>query len=433
MKKLMTATLSIFTAITLSSCGNNQGGSKEFAPSLDPETECSLSIVGDWDNFEALDPVVESFNEFYPNVQVKYKKIASSKNYDKTLATVLEGNEKPNIFFAHPKYIKNSSYSTISNHMENLSDSALGINFDCVRPGLISRDANNNILLAPIFSRPYGMLVNYDLFEKEGIAIPNTLSELYVACDAFISKGYKSPMMGYSKGVDWSSLMNTIAYPLFVVELSKHEGAIDLANSLDPRAGEYMRGALTTLTGLIDRGCIDINECKTLIEDNYKKMLLHFFKGNTPMLICNGDGVSGTRKRAGESPEYQENPFKYSFLPIPLTEEGGYFVDSPSKQFSVNRSCENLDMTNEFMKFIMSTEKLNAMANVKLLLSPAKGNPSPSDPLYSAFAKVPASRTFNPEGLGVNDDLSTQISNASYKVGKGELTIQEAIDNYGKF
>ena len=427
MKKLACALLTALVVSPLTACN---GDEEKFTPSLDKDKECALSIVGDWDNFEALDPVVEAFNEYYPNVTIKYKKIANSKNYDATLATVLEGNEKPNIFFSHPKYAKDSSFSVIANHMELLSDKALKINLDCLRPGLISRDTNNNVYAAPIFSRPYGMLVNYDLFEKEGIEVPTTLSELYTASEAFVNKGYVSPMKGYSKSVDWSSFMNTIAYPLFVVELSKHEGAIELANRLDPSAGEYMRGALTTLKDLIDRGCINVEECNTAIEDNYKKMLLHFFKGETPMLICNGDGVSGTRKRAAEAAKEGYAAFNYSFLPIPLTEQGGYFVDSPSKQFSVNKLCDNLDMTNEFMRFVFSKTQLNIMAGVKLLLSPAKGNPNAEDALYKAFEKVPQERTFNPEGLGVGDNLSTQISKASYKVATGE-SIDDVIASYG--
>ena len=40
--------------------------------------------------------------------------------------------------------------------------------------------------------------------------------------------------------------MNTIAYPLFVAELSKNPEALTLANNLDSRAGEYMRSALSS-------------------------------------------------------------------------------------------------------------------------------------------------------------------------------------------
>ena len=54
---------------------------------------------------------------------------------------------------------------------------------------------------------------------------------------------------------------------------------------------------------------------------------------------------------------------------------------------------------------------------------------------YPAFvaslAKIPASRTFSPEVLGIKDLLTVQIRNASFKVGKGSMTIEEAIVNYG--
>jgi multiple sugar transport system substrate-binding protein len=54
------------------------------------------------------------------------------------------------------------------------------------------------------------------------------------------------------------------------------------------------------------------------------------------------------------------------------------------------------------------------------------------DPVYAPFGKVAAERTFSPEVLGVKDALSTQIRNASFKVGKGQITIEEAIAKYGK-
>ena len=57
---------------------------------------------------------------------------------------------------------------------------------------------------------------------------------------------------------------------------------------------------------------------------------------------------------------------------------------------------------------------------------------------YPAFATAladnaesPVERTFSPEVLGVKDPMAQQIKNASYKVGKGELTIEDAIANYG--
>ena len=238
-------------------------------------------------------------------------------------------------------------------------------------------------------------------------------------------------MMGYTNGSKYvNEFTNVIAYPSFLATLSKNPEALALANSLDPSAGQYMRDALTAVKQVVDNKCIDFTESDK-IEDNYKKMLLRFFEGDVPMLLCNGDTVSGTVKREKESEAYQQSKFSYSFYPVPLTAQGGYFIDSPSVELSVNKDCENLDMTNEFMRFLITDQALKEMATNKRLTTPTKTISFNS--VYGPFAKIPADRTISPEALGVNDNLVKQIRVASYKVGKGELTIDEAIAQYGTF
>ena len=283
--------------------------------------------------------------------------------------------------------------------------------------------------MAPVFSRTYGMLVNNDLFEKEGLSIPTTWTQLAAVCEAFRSKGYASPMMGYSLKSS-GSFMYTVAYPLFAAALAENPEALALANELDPAAGEYMRPALEAVEQLIQNGCIDMNECDK-IEDNYTKVILRFFEGDVPMMICAGDTVSGTKKRESQSEAFASAPFDYAFAPIPLTDDGGYFIDSPSIQFSVNKNCENLDMTNEFMRFLITSEELNAMASVKRLVTPTKD--LSFDTVYAPFGQVPAERTIFPEVIGIKDPLTVQIRVAAFRVGKGEITIDEAVAMYGSF
>ena len=99
------------------------------------------------------------------------------------------------------------------------------------------------MLLVPVFSRTYGMLANNALFEKEGLSLPATWTELLAVCEAFRGKGCASPLMGYSLKSS-SCWMNTVAYPLFTAALAENPDALALANDLDPAAGEYMRPAM---------------------------------------------------------------------------------------------------------------------------------------------------------------------------------------------
>lgn len=423
MKKLKRLALALSMTAILSSCGQGGGSaSEEFKPSLDKNTKCTLKVVGDYSNFKALENEFDKFKDYYPNVTLTYTKIDA---YTDNIATVLDGDDAPNIFFTYASWMSgDAKYSSVISHMEDLSDSKLKINLDCIRPGLLNHASDNKVYMVPVFSRTFGALVNENLFKQENIAIPTKWSELLSACQTFKSKGIKSPMMGYSLK-DSNSLMYTLAYPSFVSSLAKNPEAIAKANNLDPAAGEYMRNGLTKIKQLVDDGAINLTECDA-IADNYNAVIQRFFVGDVPMMVCHGDTASGTKSR-----EPNPKPFDYSFVPIPLSEEGGYFIDSPSIQFSVNKTCQNLEMTNEFMSFLVRTSELNAMSVEKRLVTPAKQ--MNFDSIYAPFAKVSADKTFAPEALGVKDPISKQTRIAAFKVGKGELTVDQAVAQYGSF
>lgn len=428
MKKVICIILVICTAIVLTACGSKtqEETPAGFKPTLDTNTSCSITVVGSYDNFEALEAEFDRFNAYYPNVTFSYVKL---DDYNNTLLTALEGNNKPNIFFTTASMIGNANFDAVFAHAEDLSDPALALNLDCIRPGLINHDAEGRVLLIPVFSRSYGMLVNKGLFEKEGLSVPSTWTELMAVCEAFRGKGYASPMMGYSLKSS-SCFMYTVAYPMFAATLSENPETLALAAALDPAAGEYMRPALEAVEALVQNGCVDLDACDQ-IEDNYTQVILRFFEGDVPMMICAGDTVSGTRKRESQSEAFINAPFDYAFAPIPLTEEGGYFIDSPSVEFSVNKSCDDLEMTNEFMRFLISNSELNEMASMKRLITPTTD--LSFDSVYAPFGQVPADRTLSPEVLGITDALTTQIRIAAFQVGKGEITVDEAVTMYGSF
>ena len=427
MKKLLCAILVLCALASLAACGGKpqEEAAAGFKPALDTKTSCSITVVGSYDNFEALEAEFVRFNEIYPNVQLNYTKL---DDYNNILGTALESNEKPNIFFSFTWMIGNEQYKSVFDHMEDLSDAALGLDLNCIRPGLINHDAEGRVLLVPVFSRTYGMLVNNDLFAKEGLSIPTTWTEMLAVCEAFRSKGYASPMMGYSLKSSTSCFMNTVAYPLCMAELAKNPEALGPANELDPAGGEYMRPALEAVEKLIGSGYIDMEACDK-IEDNYTQVILRFFEGDVPMMICTADTVSGTKKRESQSEAFSGAPFNYTFCPIPMTDDGVYFIDSPSVQFSVNKNCDNLNMTNEFMRFLITTKELNEMASVKRLVSPC--TEQSMDSVYAPFSQVPSDHTISPEMLGILDPMTVQIRQAAFQVGKGEITVDEAVAMYG--
>ena len=114
-----------------------------------------------------------------------------------------------------------------------------------------------------------------------------------------------------------------------------------------------------------------------------------------------------------------------------MSDDGAVFLDMPNLQFSVNKDSSNLDMANEFMRFLISTSELNEMAQIKGLMSPTKD--LSFNTMYAACGEVPESRILSPEEIGITDDAVIQMRQAVYRVSTGEMTIDEAVKAYGTF
>ena len=433
MKKAVRIILSAMMILSLAGCGSEKKeattqavAEDAFRPALDTSASCNIRIAGGYDNFEALETEFDRFNKYYPNVKLVYTKV---DDYNNMIGTVLDGNDAPDIYVNYSWMYGRDQYKSSIDHAENLADPALSLDLGCIRNNILLKTEDGTLPMVPVFSNTYGMLVNKNLFEKEGLKVPTTYQELVDVCKAFRDKGYENPLMGFSQK-ETTSILTLTAYPYFCSTVAKDEEAVKKLNSLDASAGEYMRPTLEKISQFMKDGCVDLGACGK-IENNYEAVILRFFEGDVPMMTCSGDTVSGTKKRESRSEAFIANPFTYTFVPVPMADEGAVFLDMSNLQFSVNKKSTNLDMANEFMRFLVSSPELNEMAKNKGLMSPTKDLSFNS--MYAAFGEVPESRILSPEEIGLTDDAVIQLRQAVYNVGTGKMTIDEAVAAYGTF
>ena len=429
MKKAGILCLALLMLLSLTACGaeKQEVKTKEgFQPALDPSAECQINVAGGYSNFEALEVEFDRFNEYYPKVGLTFTKV---DDYNNMIGTVLNGNDAPDIYVSNSWMYGRDQYQSSIDHAENLADPALGFDLDCIRGNIILNTGDGTLPMVPVFSNTYGMLVNNDLFEKEGLSVPTTYQELVDVCKAFREKGYENPLMGFTNE-ETTSLYTVTTYPYFCGTVANDPEAVKKLNTLDPSAGEYLRPTLEKMEQLLNDGCVNPDACAE-IENNYEAVILRFFEGDVPMMTCSGDAVSGTKKRESRSEAFIAKPFAYTFAPVPMSDEGPQFLDMPNLQFSVNKESPNLDMANEFMRFLITSRELNEMAQNKGLMSPTKDLSFNS--MYAAFGSVPESRILSPEVIGLSDDAVKQFRQAVYGVGTGAMTIDEAIAGYGSY
>ena len=419
MKKKWAFLLALFTAVPLCGCGNNPNNS-EFTPKLDTNSTTELKVRGHYENFEALEDEIVRFKKYYPKVEITYE---YDKDHKKNILTALAGDTPPDIFFTYSSL----DFSLYDEYTEDLSASNLGINLDCLKDAYVYRQESGKVPYIPIFTATYGMMVNEDLFKQHNVKIPETYDELIAACDAFKATENIYPMLAHT-----SMIVYPIFFPHFCASILGNQEKVAKLNDGDPAAGEYMRSSLTMLDNFMSRDYVDYEECAQ-IKDDYNATILRFFEGNVAMMLAKGNTVSGTEKRQSQSAAYTANPFKYSFDPVPTTKDGGYMYSTVELCFSVNKKSAKLDMANEFMRFLVSTEELNKMNEKKRMTSPCKT--MSLDGMFAGFGKLSQDRCFTPSQLGLSDWADKQVRKAGASIIDPEnpLTIDEAIRNYGQF
>lgn len=234
--------------------------------------------------------------------------------------------------------------------------------------------------------------------------------------------------MGYNN--ENTSMLYSLFFPHFCGSIANNKDAIASLNNLEAGAGEYMRSSLNIVSDFISRGYVNLEECNALAND-YNAVIMRFFEGDVPMMFSSVNTVSGTKKREIKSEAFTANPFSYSFYPVPSTEQGGYFLNNVSIGFSVNKNSANLEVTNEFMRFLVTTSELNAMAQNKRMVSPSKEMDLKD--IYRAFGEMSDSRMIYLYELGLADAPDVQMRRAGAQVTNGKMTVDEAVSAFGTF
>lgn len=411
------------TVMVLGTSGCN--GEKKFSPNLDTSTTCKISVKGHYDNFEALDEQIHKFNAFYPNVEITYTKVDNYTKED-VVNALFVGDTAPDIYFINNAWESDSRYTNLFNHAEDLSDPKTDIDLSAVRDGLIYKDKDGHVPFVPIFTNSYGMIVNEEIFSKNNLSIPTTYTQLIHVCNSLIELGYTSPIMSYNAS------LYSLYFPYFLSTINGDKKAVDALNSLEASAGSYLKEGLEKANDFNNYHFIDKAKCtEEIAKDNTDGICLRFYKGDVPMMFTEVNRLSGSHKREASSEEYKKNPFKYSFQPIPTTDNGGYFFNTITLSFAVNKESKNLEMANEFMRFLIRSQSLNEMNSSKRQISPAKT--LGDDKLFNSFKKVlKENRVLYNYTVGLSSNADTQARKA-FDALLGGASINEAMAQYGSY
>lgn len=418
-KKVISILIAGIILVTgFASCNKNGTHQKDFAPSLDVEKEVSLTVLGSYGNFEALEQVINDFNKFYPNVNVTYEftntVLGSAKNR-------VVSKENIDILFMESIEIDYFYGDFAKKYLVDLVEE--GIDVSNIDPRIFSTLAiDGKHYFMPAYLMTNGLLVNTSFLAKYNIPIPTNMNELIDACEKLHSKGI-TPIYTTNTFAAWL-FFNHIIFDLLKSE-NKDSLIADMNNG--KISAEIYEPSIKIYKQWLYKGYFDFSG--NTLENSYGAYIMRFLEGDIPFLAATSDTISGVRKREAKSDTFQEKPFKYTYIPAPTGDTGYECAVLPNLLFSVCNVSNNLEYAVEFIKFMYTEKELNVLTTVK-------GMPS-------AYRKTGDPRLTKVEGLKEEEifylgeeGLSRSAINALYysipKIKPNDENIVLAIETYEK-
>lgn len=349
--------LLLLSAMVLTACSGKpketETTASAFTPKLDTEKAVNLEIAGFFGNFEALDQVINHFNEYYPNVTTTYEQIGSTK-----MVEYLKNNPNVDVFMTDDINLRYPSLTEayVLDQCADLGQAGISISNSDVQA---FSTFDGKLARVPMSYAVRGLVVNKTLLKNEGLDVPTNYEEFLAVLEALKQKGY-TPIQGPENVV-----YSTLAYSMVMTTLGTDAELLTALNNGDEAAIQKLTEILNRVQTFVGKGYISKEVNATYPENNYDGAILAFMEGDVPFWTCTSENYSGMRKRESKSEAFKANPFEYAFIFPPMGDKGAYEYMEPWYGFSVNQNSDTLDYALEFLRFLSTDSELNTLASVK--------------------------------------------------------------------
>lgn len=158
----------LIAALLLATTGCAVGGSskqQDFQPSLDTEKEVQFNVLGYFENFEALDQVMNDFSAYYPNATFVYQRVR-----DNDEAAYLEANTDVDLFMTSGDLLHRQG-AALPLYCVDLTEK--NIDLSAIDPEMLrAHSVDGRQLSVPIGQNIRGLVVNHHPAEKRGAGRP---------------------------------------------------------------------------------------------------------------------------------------------------------------------------------------------------------------------------------------------------------------------
>jgi raffinose/stachyose/melibiose transport system substrate-binding protein len=199
LKKLATISMSLLLVTSAVGCGSSSSGDSKSANASGDSKQVTLKLWHVWaadseSNRKPFLKVLDDFQKENPNIKLEIDE-TEAKAYDTKIKTAAAGDELPDVFYSQAGgsvkgYVDAGKILPIDDYLNDGTK-------DRLLPGVLS----NMTFDGKVYGLPYTQatavfFVNKELFDQNGIKIPETYNELVTAVKAFRAKGITPMTVG---------------------------------------------------------------------------------------------------------------------------------------------------------------------------------------------------------------------------------------------
>lgn len=251
----------------------------------------------------------------------------------------------------------------------------------------------------------YGLFVNKDMFDKYGLALPNTPEEFLECCRVFQENGIETPI-GANRW--W---LETFVFAQAYADLyngGNTAAEIEALNNGERQYSDYMRKGFEYLKEMIDAGYIDAK--KASVSEAIEGEGPDFLAQKTPIVMAYWGAANSETAYGAPDFNLQVIGFPSEYGQMPVISMTG---------ISVSANSENLEDTLNVLEVILSDEALKIYSETNKVISPSKN------------VEVDCIPALQPLNNLVNDGTYVLASNAGMNVeqwGNTCLIVRELLN-----
>lgn len=425
MKKIFALLLSCALVVSLfPGCGSGEKKGYARSSSLASGKEVTLTLVGHTPSFKAMESVISSFSNLYPNCTVNYEYL---QDYEKSLMVRLSESPDSVDLFITTNIQKDSARLPYALDLNSEKDKlSLKDTFGGLVENFTLMGAEQ-LYAVPMGGEIRGLFVNTTLLGTLGLSVPKNYTELLSCCKTLLDAGY------VPFGGNPSNFGMLLMYPYvcsMVANASDYQAVFGRVSTCAAGVSEIFRLPMSRLYEIVKKGYYNYKYVETTYNRftdgsdeeavrgflNITKQGSNYSKADDVGAVAFMPGVMSQKESFDRAKEDYHSGIEYEFILAPVGDEGGYAYLSPADGIAVNRNSPRTEWALEFLNYLFTPDVNRSFARENDTI------PNTSDALtYTAgILSVDSSRvshlgqvTFGYEFYGIVKESVTAVSKSS--------------------